>query len=273
MRIEPSRAAGNPRPRLDTGTAYSARVWNYLLNGKDNFLADRAAGDRLMQMFPLITSIARGNRRFLAQAVRYLAGQAGVRQFIDIGTGLPDRTNVHQIAQQIAPRSRIVYVDNDPLVLVHARALLTSVTGGPVDYVEADARDPETILQDAAEILDLRQPIALMMLSILGEIPDSDHPGPIVARLLEPLAAGSYLAISDCIDTNPALNLAIATYNQDTASPYKLRGPQQFAAFFDGLTMIPPGIVAPAQWPASLTDTITGPQEATALCGIGRKES
>ena len=134
--------------------------------------------------------------------------------------------------------------------MVHARALLTSVTGGPVDYIEADVRDPETILQDAAEILDLSQPTAVMMLSILGEIPDSDHPGPIVARLLEPLPVGSYLAISDCIDTNPALNQAIATYNQDTVSPYKLRSPQQFAAFFDGLAMIPPGIVAPAQWPA-----------------------
>jgi hypothetical protein len=272
MRIEPSRAAGNSRPRLDTGTAYSARVWNYLLNGKDNFLADRAAGDRLIQMFPRITSIARGNRRFLAHAVRYLAGQAGIQQFIDIGTGLPDSPNAHQVAQQLAPQSRIVYVDNDPLVLVHARALLTSVTGGPVDYVEADARDPETILQDAAEILDLSQPIAVMMLGILGEIPDSDHPDSIVARLLEPLPAGSYLAISDCIDTNPALNQAIATYNQDTASPYKLRSPQQFAAFFDGLAMIPPGIVAPTRWPASLTDTTTGPQEATALCGIGRKD-
>ena len=157
-------------------------------------------------------------------------------------------------------------------MLVHARALLTSVTGGPVDYVEADARDPETILQDAAEILDLSQPTAVMMLSILGEIPDSDRPGPIVARLLEPLPAGSYLAISDCVDTNPALNQAIATYNQDTASPYKLRSPQQFAAFFDGLAMIPPGIVAPARWPAGLTDTTAGPQEAAALCGIGRKD-
>jgi S-adenosyl methyltransferase len=272
MRIEPSRAAERPRPRLDTGTAYSARVWNYLLNGKDNFGADRAAGDRLMQMFPGIASIARGNRRFLAHAVRYLAGQAGIRQFIDIGTGLPDSTNVHRIAQQIAPQSRIVYVDSDPLVLVHARALLTSVTGGPVDYVEADARDPETILQDAAEILDLSQPTAVMMLSLLGEIPDSDHPGLIVARLLEPLPAGSYLAISDCIDANPALNQAIATYNQETAIQYQLRSPQQFAAFFDGLTMIPPGIVAPAQWSAGLTDTTAVPQETAALCGIGRKD-
>jgi hypothetical protein len=272
MRIEPSRAAESPRPRLDTGTAYSARVWNYLLNGKDNFGADRAAGDKLMQMFPGMAGIARGNRRFLAQAVRYLAGQAGIRQFIDIGTGLPDSTNVHRVAQQIAPQSRIVYVDSDPLVLVHARALLTSVTGGPVDYVEADARDPETMLQDAAEILDLSQPTAVIMLSLLGEIPDSDHPGPIVARLMEALPAGSYLALSDCIDTNPALNRAIATYNQDTASPYQLRSPQQFAAFFDGLAMIPPGIVAPAQWPAGLTDTTTGPQETTTLCGIGRKD-
>ena len=154
-------------PRLDTSTAHSARVWNYLLGGKDNFAADREVGDMILQMFPGIAHIARLQRRFLARAVRYLAGEAGIRQFLDIGTGLPTADNTHQIAQQVAPESRIVYVDNDPLVLVHARALLTSAPGGMTSYIEADVRDTEEILGEAARTLDFGQPIALMMLGVV----------------------------------------------------------------------------------------------------------
>lgn len=271
MRIEPSRAAGYPPSRLDTGTAHSARVWNYWLGGKDNYAVDRAAGDQFLAAYPNIAVAARASRAFQSRAVRYLAGQAGIRQFLDIGPGLPTASSTHQIAQAVAPASRIVYVDRDPLVMVHARALLTSVTGGLVDYVEADIRDPETILQDASEILDFTQPTGVMMLSVLGEIPDADHPGPIVTRLLDLLPAGSYLTLSDGIDTSPALNNAVAAYNQNVVSPYKLRTPEQFAAFFDGLDLIPPGIVAPARWPTSLTDLTAEPAEVTALCGIGRK--
>jgi hypothetical protein len=240
VKPRPSPDEEHPLLRLDTRTAYSARVWNYLLSGKDNFIADRAAGDMLKRMFPGIVQVARGHRRFLAQAVRYLAQQEGIRQFLDIGTGIPTAQNAHQIAQRIAPQARVVYVDNDPLVLVHVRALLTSVPDGRIDYVEADLRDPETILQDAAETLDFSEPIALLMLGILGEIPD------FVARLLDALPVGSYLALSDATDTSPAFSQAIAAYNAKAASPYRLRSPRQLAGFFAGLEMVPPGLVAPA---------------------------
>src|SRR5689334_23475008 len=183
--ISPSESGGaSVPPRLNTSSAHSARVWSYLLGGKDNFAADREVGDMILQMFPGIAHIARLQRRFLARAVRYLAGEAGIRQFLDIGTGLPTANNTHQIAQQVAPESRIVYVDNDPLVLVHAQALLTSAPGGKTSYIEADVRDPDRILSEAAGTLDLGQPVALMMLGIMGQIDDSDEPGSIVSRLL-----------------------------------------------------------------------------------------
>jgi hypothetical protein len=271
MRPKPSLDEEYPLLRLDTRTACSARVWNYLLDGKDNFIADRAAGDELKQMFPGIVDVARGRRLFLAQAVRYLARQAGIRQFLDVGTGIPTAETAHQIAQQIEPQSRVVYVDIDPLVLVHVRALLTSVPSGRVDYVEADVRHPETILQDAAETLDFSQPAAVLMLGILSEIPDSDSPGSIVARVLECLPAGSYLALSDVTNTNPVFNQAIAVYNGKAASPCHPRSPQQLAGFFEGLEMVPPGLVAPSRWRPGLTDTSGGTEEASALCGIGRK--
>ena len=177
MGTSPSESGGAPLPpRLDTSTAHSARVWNYLLGGKDNFAADREVGDLVLRMFPGIAHLARLQRRFLARAVRFLAGEAGIRQFLDIGTGLPTADNTHQIAQQVAPESRIVYVDNDPLVLVHARALLTSAPGGMTSYIEADVRDTEEILGEAARTLDFGQPIALMMLGIMGQLPI--RPGP-----------------------------------------------------------------------------------------------
>ena len=259
-------------PRLDTSTAHSARVWNYLLDGKDNFAADREIGDMIMQIFPDIAHLARVQRRFLARAVRYLAGEAGIRQFLDIGTGLPTADNTHQIAQQMAPESRVVYVDNDPLVLVHARALLTSAPGGMTSYIEADVRDTEEILEQAARTLDFGRPVALMMLGILGQVPDSADPGSIVARLLGALPAGSYLAISDGTDTSPALNQAIAAYNQNSASSYYLRSPEQIAAFFDALTLVPPGVVTTSRWRPDVTDASSEPREVDAICGVGRTD-
>ena len=218
MGTSPSRDEGFPAPpRLDTSTAHSARVWNYLLGGKDNFAADREVGDMILQMFPGIAHIARLQRRFLGRAVRYLAGEAGIRQFLDVGTGLPTVDNTHEVAQRVAPECRIVYVDNDPLVLVHARALLTSAPGGMTSYIEADVRDTEEILGEAARTLDFSQPIALMMLGIMGQLPDSAEPRSIVTTLLDALPPGSYLALSDGTDTSPALNQAIAAYNQNNS--------------------------------------------------------
>jgi hypothetical protein len=202
---------------------HSARVWNYLLGGKDNYAADRQVGEMIMQAFPGIGVLARLQRQFLARAVHFLAAEAGIRQFLDIGTGLPSADNTHQLAQRVAPESRIVYVDNDPLVLVHAQALLTSTPEGRCDYIEADVRDPGRILAEAGRTLDFGQPVAVMMLGILGQIPDSDHPGEIVRDVMGAAAAGSYLALSDGTDTNQALNEAIAAYNSaESASSYHL---------------------------------------------------
>jgi hypothetical protein len=258
-------------PQLDTSEAHSARVWNYLLGGKDNFAADRATGDLILTLFPGIAHVARVQRRFLARAVRYLAAEAGITQFLDIGTGLPTANNTHQVAQQLAPHSRIVYVDNDPLVLVHAEALLTSAPGGVTSYIEADVRDPDAIVRDAARTLDLSRPVALMMLGIMGQIDDSDEPGSIVAWLLDALPRGSHLALSDGTDTNPELNQAIAAYNQNSASSYHLRSPGQIAGFFAGLDLVPPGVVTTSRWRPDVRDAEEEPREIDAICGVGRK--
>jgi len=258
-------------PQLDTSEAHSARVWNYLLGGKDNFAADRATGDLILKLFPGIAHVARVQRRFLGRAVRYLAADAGITQFLDIGTGLPTANNTHQVAQQVAPQSTIVYVDNDPLVLVHAEALLTSAPGGVTSYIEADVRDPDAILRDAARTLDFSRPVALMMLGIMGQIDDSDEPDSIVAWLLDALPPGSYLALSDGTDTNPELNQAIAVYNQNSASSYHLRSPGRIAGFFAGLDLVPPGVVTTSRWRPDVRDAEEEPKEIDAICGVGRK--
>jgi hypothetical protein len=271
VRSSSPRNEGARWPKLDASAAHPARVWNYLLGGKDNFAADRDAGDKILQIFPDIARIARVQRQFLARAVRYLAGEAGIRQFLDIGTGLPVADNTHEMAQQIAPQSRIVYVDNDPLVLVHARALLKSTPGGATSYIEADVRDTEEILSEAAHTLDFSQPVALMMLGILGQIPDSADPGSVVTRLLDPLPTGSYLAISDGTDTNAELNRAVAAYSQNSANPYHLRSQQRIASFFGGLTLVPPGVVTTSLWRPGPLDSGSEPREVDAVCGIGCK--
>lgn len=257
--------------RLQLDRPHSARVWNFLLGGKDNYAADREAGEMIVQMFPDIALLARLQRRFLVRAVRYLTEEAGIRQFLDIGTGLPTVDNTHEVAQRIAPESRIVYVDNDPLVLVHAQALLTSTPEGACAYLEADVRDPEHILEVAAKTLDFSQPIALTMLGILGQIPDSDEPEAVVSRFLEALPPGSYLALSDGTDTNAALNQAISVYNANSASSYHLRGPERIEAFFTGMDVIEPGIVPTSQWHPEPVDVGRDPSDVDAICGIGRK--
>ena len=272
MGSSPSESEGTAPPRLDTSVAHSARVWNYLLGGKDNFASDRETGDMMMQLFPGIIHIAREQRRFLARSVRYLAGEAGIRQFLDIGTGLPVAASTHQIAQQVAPESRTVYVDHDPLVLVHAQALLASAPGGVTSYIEADVRDTEEILHQAARTVDFGQPVAVMMLGILGQIPDPDEPGLIVSRFLAALPAGSYLALSDGTDTSPALNQAIDAYNQSSADSCYLRSPEQVAAFFDGLTLVPPGVVSTSRWRPGVADAGREPREVDAICGVGRTD-
>jgi hypothetical protein len=258
-------------PKIDASVPHSARVWNHLLGGKDNYPADREAGDLILRTFPDIARLARLQRYFLARAVRYLAGEAGIRQFLDIGTGLPTADNTHEVAQRVAPESRIVYVDNDPLVLVHAQALLTSTPLGVTDYIEADVRDPGKILEDAGKTLDLTQPVALMMLGILGQLPDSDAPSSILGRLMDALPSGSYLALSDGTNTSATLNAAIQIYNDNSAGSYHLRGPEQIAAFFDGLALVEPGVVTTSRWRPDVADIGSSPEQVDAICGVARK--
>jgi hypothetical protein len=233
---------------IDTTVPHSARIWNYWLGGKDNYAVDRVAGDQFSAIFPQIVDIARADRAFLGRVVRFLAGEAGVRQFLDVGTGLPTKDNTHQVAQRVAPESRIVYVDNDPLVLAHARALLTSSPKGTTNYVDADMGDPEKVLQEAAKWLDLTQPVALTLMGVLGHVTDYAEARSIVAALLDGLPAGSYLAINDSINTSEALEDALRQYEASGAVPYRTRSLEQFAGFFDGLELVEPGVVLVADW-------------------------
>ncbi|MCT9934664.1 SAM-dependent methyltransferase [Planotetraspora sp. A-T 1434] len=236
-------------PTIDSTVPHSARVWNYMLGGKDNYLVDRQAGERIRDIFPGMVDIARQSRYMLARAVRYLAGEAKVRQFLDIGTGLPTVDNTHEVAQRVAPQSRIVYVDNDPLVLVHAQALLTSTPEGATDYIEADVRNPDIILRAAAKTLDLGRPTALMLMGILGLVADHDEARSIVNRLMAALPSGSYLALYDGADTDPAYVEAIGRYNAGSgATPYTPRSPEQIARYFDGLELLDPGVVSVSRW-------------------------
>ena len=261
---------GQERPKIDTTVAHSARVWNYWLGGKDNYAVDRAAGDQAVAMFPDIVPMARGARGFLARAVRYLVRDAGIRQFLDIGTGLPTANNTHEVAQAIAPEARIVYVDNDPLVLVHARALLTSTPEGSCDYIDADVREPDKILAGAAKTLDFTKPVALMMLGILGQIPDSDRPQLIVERLLDAVPSGSYLALADGVSISERGNEAVGRYNENMAYPYHVRSVQQFTGFFDGLEIVEPGLVSVTRWRPDVAP-VSGAREVPQWSGVARK--
>jgi hypothetical protein len=261
-------------PEIDTEVPNSARIWNYWLGGKDNFPVDRRAGDDYRAIYPEIVDVARASRRFLTRAVRYLAGQAQVRQFLDIGTGLPTADNTHEVAQRVAPDAKVVYVDNDPVVLAHARALLTTTTRqGDTAYIDADLRDPDTILGAAARTLDFTRPIGLMLLGILGHIEDDEEARSIVERLRDALPPGSYLTICDGTnDTSEAGVEAQRRYNESGAVPYRLRSATQVAAFFEGLEVVEPGVVSCPRWRPDPDDLGRGlPAEMDQVAGVGRK--
>jgi hypothetical protein len=236
--------------RLDTSVAHPARIWDYWLGGKDNYAADRAAADYVLEAMPVVVQVARADRAFLASVVRHLAGDLGIRQFLDIGTGLPAAGNTHEVAQQAAPESRIVYVDNDSIVLAHARALLTSRPEGATAYVDADARDTGKILKAAAETLDFSQPVAVLLLGVLLFIPDADNPWLITAQLMDTAAPGSYLVISHGASDIDAGAAATASdrYNQHSAVAMRLRTRAEFTRFFDGLELTAPGVVPINHW-------------------------
>jgi hypothetical protein len=257
-------------PQIDATVPNSARIWNYWLGGKDNYPVDREAGDDYRAIYPEIVEVARASRRFLTRAVRYLAGEAGLRQFLDIGTGLPTAENTHEVAQRIAADARVVYVDNDPVVLAHARALLTS-TQGVTAYVDADLHDPDAILDATARTLDFSQPVALMLLGILGHIGDDDEARSIVKRLLDGLASASYLALCDGTNTSQAGIQAQDDYDQSGAIPYRLRSPEQVAGLFAGLELVEPGVVSLPRWRPDPTEGDGPPREIDAVGGVGRK--
>jgi hypothetical protein len=244
---------GTPPPGLDVNTAHPARVWNYWLGGRDYFAADRATGEQLNREFPHLAQTARAERAFLVRAVRFLAGPARIRQFLDIGAGLPAGGNTHEVAQRIAPEAGIVYADNDPAVLLHARALLqspmlASTPEGVVSYVDADLRDVTAVLAGAARTLDLGRPVALIMLGILGHIDDYGAARSITSQLMDALPAGSYLAVADGVAGSGPVVEAQQRYNDVAAVPYHLRRPDQLASFFDGLDLVEPGVVPCPRW-------------------------
>jgi hypothetical protein len=262
-----------PSVDLDTSVAHPARVYDYWLGGKDNFAADREAADQAIAANPMIVPGVRTNRAFLRRAVSYLTRQAGIRQFLDIGTGLPSANNTHQVAQAAAPDSRIVYVDNDPIVLVHARALLTGTSEGATAYLDADLRDPGAIVARASETLDFSQPVAVMLLAILQLIPDEDNPHALVAQLMDAVMPGSYLVISH--PASDVLREAMAEMgrrlNQRQREVTTFRPRTYVCQLFEGLSLVEPGVVQPHRWRPEPADPIAQEQEVTAWCGVGRK--
>nr|WP_296064905.1 SAM-dependent methyltransferase [uncultured Actinoplanes sp.] len=241
-------AEPTPSPVIDSTVPHSARIWNYWLGGKDNFAVDREAGDAYAATFPEIVTIAREGRNFLVRAVRHLAADAGIRQFLDIGTGLPVMQNTHEVAQQAAPDARIVYVDNDPLVLTHARALLTNTTDeGVTDYVDADLHNPDQIVADAKNILNFAKPIAVMFMGVLGHVTDLDEARSIVARVMDAVPSGSYLVLYDGTE-NEAASEALDDYKDTGAVPYVNRSVEQLGHLFEGLELVEPGLVPITQW-------------------------
>lgn len=236
---------------FDTTVAHQARIYDYLLGGKDNYAADRAAAEAALEAWPALGFAARANRALLGRVVRYLAGEAGIRQFLDLGTGIPTAGNLHEVAQAIAPETRVVYVDYDPIVLAHARALLDSHEAGATEYIEADLRDTSTILTRAAEVLDFSKPVAITMLTILHVIPDSEDPRAIVATLLGAVPPGSYLAIShastDLFDPETAARFK-GVLDRMLQQQYTPRDREQITRFFAGTDLVEPGLVPVEEW-------------------------
>ena len=265
-------AVRSERPAVDTSVASQARMYDYLLGGKDNFAVDRDAVEQALKVWPDMAFTARANRAFLGRAVRYLAGEEGMWQFLDIGSGIPAAGNVHEVAQAAAPESRVVYVDYDPTVLAHASALLTSDGPGATMFIDADLRAPDTILADAARLLDFGQPTAVTLMAILNALPDSDDPHGIVARLMDAVPSGSYLALThlglDLLggETDDGLETMQA---QVMRKQFTSRTREEVARFFQGLEMAAPGLVRVEDW---RPEPGAGSAGTSALwCAVARK--
>ena len=266
----PGISAGGRRV-IDTTVAHSARVHDYWLGGKDNFAVDRAVGDEVMAAYPGIVTSVRAGRAFLTRVVRFLAAEVGIRQFLDIGTGIPAVNNTHEVAQAVAPSCRVVYVDYDPVVLLHARALLASSAQGAVEYIEADLRDPRPILEQAARMLDFSRPVAVMLIAVMHLIGDQDDPNGIVRQLMAAVPRGSYLALSQVASDIEPEKMAEGArrYNRRSRETQRHRSHAEVLRFFDGLELLEPGLVAVPQWrPASEIEART---RSALWGGVGRK--
>ena len=259
-------------PTFDTTVANQARMYDYLLGGKDNYAADREAVAQGLKIWPDLAFTARANRAFLGRVISYLTREAGVRQFLDIGTGIPTAGNTHEVAQAIAPESRVVYVDYDPIVLAHARALLTSNEAGATDYIDADLRDTGAILSRASQLLDFTRPVAVTLIAILNAIPDSDDPHAIVATLMDAIPSGSYLALthlaSDLLGQETQDTLE-GVGGQAMRNQFTPRNREQVARFFEGTDLVEPGLVRVEEWRPGPETSGTG--RSSLWCAVGRK--
>jgi S-adenosyl methyltransferase len=260
---------------IDTTVPHTARIWNYWLGGKDNYAVDREAGDAWIAVYPQITVNAREARAFLGRAVRFLAGEAGIRQFLDIGTGLPTANNTHEVAQRVAPDARVVYVDNDPLVLAHARVLLIGTPEGMTKYLHADLRDVARVMEGAREVLDFTKPVAVLILGVLGHIANLDEGRSLVQQILAQLPSGSYLTICDGTPTEEKRK-AQEDYLKTGGVPYNNREPEEIARFFDGLEWVEPGLVSVSLWrPDRPSDGVpvisSSPMPVDEYGGVARK--
>ncbi len=258
-------------PDFDTSVPHIARVYDYWLGGKDNFAADRELGERTLQAYPNLAFSVRANRAFLARAVRFLAAEAGIRQFLDIGTGIPTNNNTHEVAQRVAPECRIVYVDNDPIVLSHARALLTSKPEGACAYIDADLRDPDKILAEAADTLDFSQPVAVMLVAVLHFVGDDAEASAIVNRLMHACLPGSFVTISHAasdIDSEQQTEM-VRRLNQSVAEKATLRDRGGVTRLFGGLELVEPGVVRTAEWRPDSGLEAASP--AAVWAGVARK--
>ncbi|MFF3378813.1 SAM-dependent methyltransferase [Streptomyces sp. NPDC002680] len=266
--------AASLQARINSRQPHTARIWNYWLGGRDHYEVDRAAGDRIRELHPGIGEYARADRLFLGRAVRHLVTACGIRQFLDIGTGLPTADNTHEVAQRIAPDARVVYVDNDPLVMVHARALLTSTPEGRTDHLDEDLRNVDAILEQAARTLDFTRPVAVMLLGVVIFLGDDEDPYGVVRRLLDALPPGSHLALSHTI-TGPALaevDAAVRYWNAHGTPRLVQRTPEAVARFFDGLELLEPGVVSCSRWrPERPCPGDAEPAEVAMYCGVARK--
>jgi hypothetical protein len=262
-------------PEIDTSRPHPARMYDFFLGGKNHFAADRETAQTVLATAPTTLVTARENRAFLGRAVRYLVAEAGIRQFLDIGTGLPTTNNVHDVAQAIEPSARVVYADNDPLVLAHARALLTSSPAGRTAYIQADLREPEAIVTSPAvrDVLDLSQPVALITVAVLHFVHDEFKPATVLATLLDALPSGSYLAASHVTGEHLPAEAAVTTRTyRSSGVPLQLRDSDEFARMaFAGLDLVPPGVVLVSEWRPDGTGPRPAPAEVNCYGGVARK--